>query len=140
MEHEDDVLTMPNLDPILSVVDETMTVDLPGSKIAPKEPEPDHRLAELELQISRLQCEELRGVILTGVVLNMKSAHLRKRVIECVHKHLLNKHRVLEYLVAQRILPLSAVKEDLRLLQVDKQFVLDQIDSVLNSVPQRTAK
>jgi hypothetical protein len=133
MAHEDDVLTMPDLDPILSAVDETITVDVPGSK-PPVKPEQDPKLADLELQISRLQCEELRGVILTGVVLNMKSAHLRKRVIECVHKHLLNKHRVLEYLVAQRIVPLSAVKEDLRLLQVDKQFVLDQIDLVLSSV------
>ena len=133
MAHEDDVLTMPDLDPILSVVDETITVDVPGSK-PPAKQEQDPKLSDLELQISRLQCEELRGVILTGVVLNMKSAHLRKRVIECVHKHLLNKHRVLEYLVAQRIVPLSAVKEDLRLLQVDKQFVLDQIDLVLSSV------
>ena len=124
---------MPDLDPILSVVDETITVDVPGSK-PPAKQEQDPKLSDLELQISRLQCEELRGVILTGVVLNMKSAHLRKRVIECVHKHLLNKHRVLEYLVAQRIVPLSAVKEDLRLLQVDKQFVLDQIDLVLSSV------
>lgn len=139
MAHEDDVLTMPDLDPILSAVDETITVDVPGAK-PPTKPEQDPKLADLELQIARLQCEELRGVILTGVVLNMKSAHLRKRVIECVHKHLLNKHRVLEYLVAQRILPLSAVKEDLRLLQVDKQFVLDQIDLVLRSVPPRSTK
>ena len=95
MAHEDDVLTMPDLDPILSVVDETITVDVPGSK-PPAKQEQDPNLSDLELQISRLQCEELRGVILTGVVLNMKSAHLRKRVIECVHKHLLNKHRVLE--------------------------------------------
>lgn len=139
MAHEDDVLTMPDLDPILSVVDETITVEVPSSKPAAKE-EADPKLAQLESQIAKLQCEELRGVILTGVVLNMKSSHVRKRVIECVHKHLLNKHRVLEYLVAQRILPLSAVKDDLRLLQVDKQFVLDQIDLVLGGVPQRASK
>lgn len=160
MDSDDDVLTMPDLDPILSMVEETMVVDVPGLKaglkpplkkedeaktdtIEPPEPSksvqtPAH--AHLEDEIARLQCEELRGVILTGAVLNLKSSQVRKRVIECVHKHLVNKHRVLEYLVAQRILPLAAVKDDLRLLQLDKQFVLDLIDSVLQTIDNPHAK
>jgi hypothetical protein len=138
---DDDALHMPDLDPILSaVVDQTMTVDINAQKsfppAAPKieEPLPDQRLASLEERLARLHCEELRGVILTGVVLNMNTSHLRKRVIECVHKHLVNKHRVLEFLVARKIVPLSAIKDDLRLLQLEKQEVLDLIDQVLSTV------
>jgi len=151
MAHSDeDVLTMPDLEPILSMVEETMVVEVPGSKLPTKDdvppapkpdlPEENPPRAELESEIARLQCEELRGVILTGVVLNLKSSQIRRRVIECVHKHLLNKHRVLEFLVAQRVLPLSAVKDDLRLLQLDKQFVLDQIDCVLATIQTPHAK
>ena len=163
MDSDDDVLTMPDLDPILSMVEETMVVDVPGLKTGLKPPlkkedeaKTDHTElleepvepaksgtpphAHLEDEIARLQCEELRGVILTGAVLNLKSSQVRKRVIECVHKHLVNKHRVLEYLVAQRILPLAAVKDDLRLLQLDKQFVLDLIDSVLQTIDNPHAK
>jgi hypothetical protein len=158
MDSDDDVLTMPNLEPILSMVEETMVVEVPGLKAPTKDEaktdKTDHaephteepKAAEgpprayLEQEITRLQCEELRGVILTGAVLNLKSSQVRKRVIECVHKHLVNKHRVLEYLVAQRILPLAAVKEDLRLLQLDKQFVLDLIDSVLETLDNPHAK
>jgi hypothetical protein len=140
MESDNDVLTMPDLEPILSMVEETMVVDVPGMKPlppkedAPAKPEENPPRAQLESELAKLQCEELRSVILTGAVLNLKSSQLRKRVIECVHKHLVNKHRVLEYLVAQRILPLSAVRDDLRLLQLDKQFVLDLIDSVLCTI------
>ena len=150
MQSENDVLTMPDLEPILSMVEETMVVDVPGLKpplteeppAEAKEPKTEEgpTKAHLENQITKLQCEELRGVILTGTVLNLKSSQLRKRVIECVHKHLVNKHRVLEYLVAQRILPLSAVKDDLRLLQLDKQFVLDLIDCVLETIDNPHAK
>ena len=142
---------MPDLEPILSMVEETMVVEVPGSKVPQKDdlvppspkldlPEENPPRAELESEIARLQCEELRGVILTGAVLNLKSSQIRRRVIECVHKHLLNKHRVLEFLVAQRVLPLSAVKDDLRLLQLDKQFVLDQIDCVLATIQNPHAK
>ena len=143
---EDDALTMPSLDPILSAVDETMVVDLQAQKsvLAPAPvPVPqaeDPRVSLLEEKLSRLHCEELRGVILTGVVLNLHTSHLRKRVIECVHKHLVNKHRVLEFLVARKIVPLSAIKDDLRLLQLEKQEVLDLIDKVLHAVQKPDTK
>jgi hypothetical protein len=143
---EDDALTMPSLDPILSAVDETMVVDLQAQKSVPVHvPAPvpqaeDPRVSLLEEKLSRLHCEELRGVILTGVVLNLHTSHLRKRVIECVHKHLVNKHRVLEFLVARKIVPLSAIKDDLRLLQLEKQEVLDLIDKVLHAVQKPDTK
>jgi hypothetical protein len=143
MDTDEDVLTMPNLDPILSaVVDDTMTVELNAKKAQPFQPPTvdDPRVALLEERLAQVQREELRGVILTGVVLNLHASHLRKRVIECVHKHLLTKHRVLEFLVAQKIVLLSTIKHDLRLLQLEKQEVLDFIDEVLREVKQPDQK
>jgi hypothetical protein len=139
---------MPAINPILSSVedfkDETIVVPIPGAKVtdrASKDTVEDPHAAaqahaaELEAQVHRLKREELRAVILMAIVLNFKDPCIRKRVIEGVHSHLLNKHRILEYVVAHNILPLSAVKDDLRLLELDKQVVLDQIDETLQSVP-----
>jgi hypothetical protein len=140
---------MPTINPILSSIEdfknETITVSVPGVKgteprVSKETVEDVHAAAqahatELEAQVHRLKREELRAVILMAIVLNFKDPCIRKRVIEGVHSHLLNKHRILEYVVAHHILPLSAVKDDLRLLELDKQVVLDQIDETLQSVP-----
>ena len=156
---EDESLSMPVINPILSSVEdvkeETIMVPIPGSKSteitreASREASREaqrtskeaddtakkHYTASLEEQVHRLKREDLRAVILMAIVLNFKDPCIRKRVIESVHSHLLNKHRILEYVVAHHILPLSAVKDDLRLLELDKQVVLDQIDETLQSVP-----
>lgn len=160
-DEEDDALSMPVINPILSSVEdvkeEIIDVPLPGPKNGVKDVAKSETRAEaraearaepvkeaddvhknyiesLEKQIHRLKREELRGVMLMAIVLNFNDRNIRKRVIESVHSHLLNKHRILEYVVAQQILPLSAVKDDIRLLELEKQMVLKQIDATLESV------
>ena len=156
---EDESLSMPVINPILSSIEDVkediITVQIPGAKN--KTPEAgregntetrdapatskevdnaaQQHTAALEAQVHKLKREELRAVILMAIVLNFKDPCIRKRVIESVHSHLLNKHRILEYVVAHNILPLSAVKDDLRLLELDKQVVLDQIDETLQTIP-----
>lgn len=161
---EEDALSMPVINPILSsledVAPEIIDVPVPGpkgskdsrdgsrdgsrddsqdgSKAEPvvKDTEDVYKnyIESLEKQVHRLKREELRGVMLMAIVLNFNDRNIRKRVIESVHSHLLNKHRILEYVVAQQILPLSAVKDDIRLLELEKQMVLKQIDATLESV------
>jgi hypothetical protein len=150
---DEDALSMPVINPILSCVEEEVKeiINVPGGKEkggveglkdAPITPDPrveaqtsqQNYIESLEKQVHRLKREELRGVILMAIVLNFKERNIRKRVIESVHSHLLNKHRILEYVVAQKILALSAVKDDIRLLELEKQMVLKQIDDTLESV------
>lgn len=150
---DEDALSMPVINPILSSVEEEIKeiINVHGGKekgpakglkdaaITPDtaveaQTSTQNYIESLEKQVHRLKREELRGVILMAIVLNFKERNIRKRVIESVHSHLLNKHRILEYVVAQKILALSAVKDDIRLLELEKQMVLKQIDETLESV------
>jgi hypothetical protein len=150
---DEDALSMPVINPILSAVEEEVKeiITVPGGKekgeakglkdaaVTPdsaveSQTSTQNYIESLESQVHRLKREELRGVILMAIVLNFKDRNIRKRVIESVHTHLLNKHRILEYVVAQKILALSAVKDDIRLLELEKQMVLKQIDDTLELV------